>query len=100
MPSWRIEISNTKGQTTSIDLIDTLGPLNEWQSVDPDAFHPSKGHFINQLNRIIPSHQPSWFLNELDIDGINVGSTGSGEILKNDGWFPDDEITWEVISEL
>lgn len=100
MPSWRIEISNTKGQSTSIDLIDTLGPLNEWQSVDPAAFQPNSGHFINQLSRVVPSQQPSWFLNDLDIDEINVGSTGSGEILKNGGWFPDDEIKWEVISEL
>jgi hypothetical protein len=100
MPSWRIAVSNTKGQTVSIDLMDSLGPLNEWQSVDPDAFQPSRGHFVNPLNRIIPSHQPSWFLNDMDIDEIKVGSTGSGEILKNEGWFPEDEIKWEVISEL
>jgi len=47
MPSWRVEISNTTGQTTSLDFIDTLGPLNEWLSVDPEAFQPSTGHFIN-----------------------------------------------------
>jgi hypothetical protein len=100
MPSWRVEISNTTGQTTSLDFIDTLGPLNQWLSVDPEAFQPSTGHFINQFGRIIPSEQPSWFLNDLDIDVVQVGSTGSGEILKNNGWFPEEEIQWTVISKL
>ena len=100
MPSWRIEISNTTGQTTCLDLIDTLGPLNEWQLVDSSAFLPGRGHFINQFSRVVPSEQPSWFLNDLDIDEVQVGSTGWGEVLKNGGWFPDGEVQWKVLSAL
>jgi len=100
MPSWRVEISNTKGQIANLDLIDTLGPLNEWKTVDINAFQPGKGHFINQLSRIVPSEQPSWFLNDLDIDDVQIGSTGWGEVLKNGGWFPQGEIQWKVISAL
>jgi len=100
MASWRIEVSNTSGQTATLDLIDTLGPLNEWQSVDPDAFQPSKGHFVNQFSRVMPSEQPSWFLNDLDIDKIQIGSTGWGEVLKNGGWFPEAEIQWKALSAL
>jgi hypothetical protein len=100
MPSWRIEVSNTSGQTANLDLIDTLGPLNEWQSVDLDAFQPSKGHFINQFGRIVPSEQPSWFLSDLDIDKVQVGSTGWGEVLKNGGRFSEGEVQWKVLSAL
>jgi hypothetical protein len=100
MPSWRVEISNTSGQTAGLDLIDTIGPLNEWQSVDPSAFQPSKGHFINQFSRVMPSEQPSWFLSDLDIDKVQVGSTGWGEVLKSGGWFPAEEIQWKVLSAL
>ena len=101
MPSWRVEISNATGQAASLDLIDTLGPLNEWQSVDPtNAFRPGRGHFINQFGRVFPSEQPTWFLNGFDIDEVQIGSTGWGEVLKNGGWFPDGEVQWKVISAL
>ncbi len=100
MASWRVEISNTTDKTVSIDLIDKLGPLNEWQSLDPDAFRPDSGQFINQFSRVIPSEEPSWFLNDLDIDEVQIGSTGWGEVLKNGGWFPEGEIQWKIISAL
>lgn len=100
MPSWKIEITNTAGQSAVIELIDTLGPLNEWRSEDPSAFQPSKGNFINQFSRVLPSEQPSWFLSDFDVDKVQVGSNGWGEILKNKGWFPEDEIQWKVIASL
>jgi hypothetical protein len=100
MPSWRVEISNTSDQTAIFDLLDMSGPLNDWQSLDPNAFQPNRGHFINQFSRVIPSEQPSWFLNDLDIDEAKIGSTGWGEVLKNDGWFPEGEIQWKIISTL
>ena len=100
MPSWKVEITSKTGQSAMIDLIDTLGPLNEWRSEDPGALLPAKGNFINQFGRIIPSEQPSWFLSDFDIDKVQIGSSGWGEILKNKGWFPAVEIQWKVIASL
>ncbi len=100
MPSWRIEISDASGQATWLDLMDIQGPLNEWRAVDTDAFLPDKGYFINQFKRVVPSEQPSWFLSDFDIDEVQVGSTGWGEVLKNKGWFPEGEVQWKVLSPI
>ena len=100
MASWRVEIANRSGQTALFDLVDALGPLNMWKSEDQDAFRPCKGHFVNQFKRIIPSEQPTWVFEDFDIDTAIIGSTGWGEVLKNEGWFPEGEVQWKIISSL
>lgn len=97
MSSWKIQIKASTGQVAHIELIDKAGPLNEWQSVSKDAFLPERGTFTNQLKKVVPTVQPSWILNNIDIDEINVGTEGEGEVIDNDGTFPTGNIKWKII---
>jgi hypothetical protein len=62
----------------------------------PGQFLPSDGDFLNQLKRVAPSIQPSWVLENLDIDEVVVGSHGPGSISDNPADFPTGSITWRI----
>lgn len=100
MSSWVIQLFEKSGRTALIELMDIAGPFNKWRSRDPEAFTPNSGYFINQLSRVMPTEEPSWYLEGLDIDEVDVGISGWGEVLVNHGWFPAVEVEWKVISPL
>jgi hypothetical protein len=101
MTSWTVELRNNgSGQSTTVDLIDTAGPNNEWRAHDPNAFIPNAGSFTNQTERVVPTQQPSWTLSKIDIDNTSVGKSGPGEVLDGGGTFPNGEVTWKITEEL
>ena len=100
MSSWRIQFKANTGQVSDIELIDKVGPFNEWHSLNKNAFIPDKGTFTNQSRIVAPTVQPSWLLNNIDIDEVKVGAEGTGEVRDNEGSFPIGDITWKVISEI
>ena len=101
MSSWRVRIRSDNTSTTAVlELIDTIGPLNEWRCTTVDAVVPDKGDFTNQTNQVVPTLQPSWILKEFDIDAVTVGQEGPGEMLDSGGSFPNGNMTWRVTEEL
>jgi hypothetical protein len=99
MASWRVEFDGVAAKTM-VDLVDSFGPNNDWKAHDPTALVPSKGKFTNQTNTEVPTEQPTWQLNQFDIDKMSVGDTGAGEVFHNDGTFPTGSMTWKVIQKL
>ncbi|MFM0405303.1 hypothetical protein [Paraburkholderia dipogonis] len=96
MASWVVQIRHSAGQSTTIALIDSFGPSNRWKELESGKFLPGEGEFLNQLKRVAPSVQPSWVLEDLDIDEVSVGSYGHGSISDNPADFPTGSITWRV----
>ena len=99
MASWEVEFDDGAA-TTMVDLKDVLGPFNDWTAHDSSALIPASGTFTNQLSKVVPSVQPTWILDEFDIDSVAVGDTGPGDMKDNDGTFPTGEFTWRVTNAL
>ena len=99
MASWRVEFDGVTA-TTSVDLIDSLGPLNDWKAQDRSALIPFEGKFTNQTKKVVPTLQPTWELDKFDIDEVSVGDTGPGEVFDNDGTFPTGSMSWKVVKQL
>ena len=99
MASWQVEFDGVTAKTM-IDLNDSFGPLNKWNAHDANTLIPSKGDFTNQTKKVVPTEQPTWQLNDFDIDTVSVGDTGKGEVFDNDGTFPSGSMTWRVIKKL
>ena len=98
MASWKIRLSSG-ASTTDLDLIDSIGPLNDYKFVDPDAFIPDRGSFTNQTKKVVPDVN-TWVLRGIDIDNLAVGHSGSGDCQDSGGSFPNGDLTWEVIGQL
>lgn len=100
MSSWRVEFKSPGHSSVFVRLIDRLGPLNEFVFEDSNSFVPRRGDFTNQTNRVVPTIQPSWHLNDFDIDGVSVGSQGGGDVDDSGGTFPNGRVDWEVVEAL
>lgn len=99
MSRWRVELRRS-GKVAVVDLIDAIGPLNDWRCNTDGALSPDSGSFTNQTRRIVPTVQPSWVLEDFDIDDATVGKTGHGNMDDNDGNFPEGPFTYRVTLKL
>ena len=99
MSSWKVEVSRS-GNSAIVELIDTVGPYNEWRCVTAGALVPDQGQFTNQFGDVLPTVQPSWKLLGFDIDAVAVGQQGNGEMSDSGGAFPNGAIVWTVLAEL
>jgi hypothetical protein len=103
MSSWIVELLSEQGETATVRLLDTFGPLNDWQSDTPGAFSGSSGPFTNQNNRVSARGcgvVPCWVLDNFDIDSVSVGQSGPGECYDDGGSFRVSSLTWTVTQEL
>lgn len=101
MSSWKIRMAAVGlPDAATIELIDNFGPVNTWRCTDPKLFTPDRGDFTNQSNRVVPTLQPLWVLNDLDIDSVSVGSTGRGVVVDSRGTFPPGDVEWTVLEKL
>jgi hypothetical protein len=100
MSSWRVQIKSSGGDKTTLDLIDALGPLNDWSCSTPGAFVPSRGTFTNQMNVVVDTAPPSWRLEGFDIDSVAVGDSGAAVVDQSGGTFPLGNMRWAVVAEL
>ena len=101
MSNWRVELTaNSDNQKAIIDVMDTVGPLNKWRCVTDDAFIPDEGEFTNQGRRVVPLIPNFWQLDDFDIDEVQVGSTGSGEVFESGSSFPNGPVSWRVVKAL
>lgn len=101
MSSWKVQIkADGIGTTAVLELIDTVGPLNEWRCLTADVLVPDKGDFMNQFKKVRPTEQPSWSLDDFDIDEVTVGQEGPGDMQDSGGSFPNGNMTWKVTAKL
>lgn len=99
MSSWVVLFKSGNSEAI-INLIDTIGPINEWFSEDKNSIFPDKGTFTNQTGKVVPTSQPSWILNNFDIDSVSIGDHGTGNMLDNIGTFPVGDFSWTVREQL
>ncbi|MGH8470386.1 MAG: hypothetical protein ACREX3_09695 [Gammaproteobacteria bacterium] len=101
MSNWRVELTaNSDNQKAIIDVMDTVGPLNRWRCVTDDAFIPDEGEFTNQARRVVPLIPNFWQLDDFDIDEVQVGSAGPGEVFESGSSFPNGPVSWRVVKAL
>ena len=86
-----------------VDLIDAIGPINNYQFSDPNGVIPAQGDCTNQMNRVVPT-VGGWVMNGFDnsSDYATDGSvSGLGETLVTFlGSFPQGEFTWVITRKL
>lgn len=100
MSSWKVKLAHGTNQEAQIDLIDTVGPVNEWRAHPKGAFLPEEGHFTNQAKRVVSTDKTSFVLNQFDIDEVEIGSSGLGEVFHSGGSFPPGPVRWTVVGPL
>ena len=101
MASWEIEFTAVGTEEKArIELIDTIGPINDWKCTTAKAFEPDHGKFTNQSKTVVAYPVLSWQLKNIDIDDLQVGSSGDGEVFDSGGTFSNSIVRWEVIKQL
>lgn len=101
MASWRVSIVDIPDETVEVfvDLIDTVGPVNDCSFADKAAFLTSSGTFTNQTDNVSLAAGVC-VLRKFDIDAVKVHDVGSGSVELNNGTFPNGEIKWFVSKKL
>lgn len=100
MTSYRVQWTND-GSSVELDLIDSLGPKNNYKFLDPNAMIPATGEFYNQFSRVTPD-DPSWTMLNFDNDvDYSPGEKGNGEVfITHIGSFPEGVFQWEIVQKL
>jgi hypothetical protein len=104
MASWLVNLDAQSGSyTCDVELLDTVGPLNDWKSRKKEAFSIDRDKFTNQTNRVEArgcGAVACWMLEGFDIDQVKAGDTGNGVNSDAGGDFPVGDLKWTVVSKL
>lgn len=99
MPDYRVQWTNVDS-SVEVDLIDSVGPKNDYMFLDPNAVIPSKGEFMNQFSKVTPD-DGSWTMSDFDNKTVYpLGHQGKGEVFGiADGTFPKGIFDWTIVKK-
>ncbi len=104
MASWLVRLdAQADAYTCDVELLDTVGPFNDWRSRKKNAFSVDQDKFTNQTNRLVARGCgviACWTLENFDIDRVKVNDTGLGTNNDAGGDFPAGDLKWAVVSRL
>lgn len=97
-----LKVKLTDGSASEmIDLVDKAGPLNEWKARAADILGPNDRDVFTNSSGTVTGRgcglTPCFILRGLDIDQVNAGDSGTGDLNYIGSSLQAGSITWTVL---